>query len=350
MIFCGDTVFPNKYNNNIINRLSSEFINTKKIINLESLIIGKNTPRKTTQGIALNSSSDIFDFLKELNISAVSMSNNHITDFDVSIEEQKKLLNQNNISSFGAGDDLVSASKPYIYEEDAKKFIALSFGWDVIGCKYATTFNKGVNPMDYKHIFKEVEKAKNDYTGVDIILIFHNNYEFELYPQPAHRQMFFDLIDFGVSAIFCHHPHIVGGCEVYKDSLIFYSLGNFYLPETNYNGYDLKYNDNAKIGLCVDLKKKIDDIKLYWTYKDDENILSIQHEEFLKDSDRLKKLTPFDGLSHDEYIQWFKKNRKKNKLLPIYKNYKSEFENTFNGVVVKYRQILIDTLVRIGAK
>ena len=99
-----------------------------------------------------------------------------------------------------------------------------------------------------------------------MICVFHWDYDFELYPHPAHRQLAFELIDLGVDAIIGHHPHIVQGYEIYKNKPIFYSLGNFYFPDAKYSGYEMKYNENAKNGLCIDLNKEIDQITLYWTY------------------------------------------------------------------------------------
>ena len=349
MIFCGDTVFPKKYSSTIIENLGDDFLKKQKIVNFESLIEVENMV-KTTKGIGLSSSEDVLPFFKALNITSCSQSNNHITDFDTSIDNQKKILAENDIESFGAGDTLSSAAKPFIYLENEKKHLVIAFGWDVIGCQYATSNNKGVNPFDHEYIFDTLNKFKTQYEGHEIILCFHNNYEFELYPQPAHRKMFFDFINAGASAIFCHHPHIAGGCEIYKNKPIFYSLGNFYLPETNYNGYELRYSDNAKKGLCVEYSSSIEKIKLYWTYKDENNILHITKKEGLLQSKKINALTPFDGLNHSDYITWFKNNRKKNKLLPIYKNYESLIEKNINDFLVSIRQKAIDLLVRANLK
>jgi len=345
MIFCGDTVFPFKFNKNFYKELDKEFLQKEKIVNLESLIIDNKQVKKTTKGIALNSSKDIIHFFKFLNVKACSLANNHITDFEVSIEDQKDFLHENNISGFGAGDNLEKAINYFEFEKDYKKYKVFAFGWDIIGCKYATETSKGVNPMEYENIKGLIKNQKN------IILIFHNNYEFELYPQPAHRKMFFDLVDeFDIKAIFCHHPHIVGGCEIYKNVPIFYSLGNFYLPETNYNGYNLKYNEEAKEGLCVEFNEKIEEIRLFWTYKDEKNNLIVTQKEKLLESKKIKDLTPFDNMIHDKYIKWFEKNRKKKRLLPIYKNYNSKFKKVINKLIVINRQKIIDLLVRLKVK
>jgi hypothetical protein len=47
-------------------------------------------------------------------------------------------------------------------------------------------------------------------------VLIHGNYEFELYPQPAHRQLALELIDAGVHSVIFHHPHRVGPVERYK--------------------------------------------------------------------------------------------------------------------------------------
>jgi len=348
MIFSGDTVFPfKKYDKTFLEKIDNNFLNKPKIVNLESLIELENM-KKVTKGIALSSTKQIVSFLKDLNVIGCSLANNHITDFDTSIDKQKEYLFKNGIQSFGAGDDIEKASKPIFYNENGQKYAVLAFGWEVIGCRYATASSKGVNPFSYEHIISSIKKLYEEDKNISIILTIHNNYEFELYPQPAHRKMFFDLIDeFDIKAIFCHHPHIVGGCEVYKNAPIFYSLGNFYLPETNYNGYDLKYNDEAKVGLVVDFRST--DVKLYWTYKDSDNSLKITDIENLNDSQKIQKLTHFSGMSHSDYIKWFKHNRKKSKGLPIYKN-NNVFEEKINNFLVAFRQSFIDFLVRKGVK
>lgn len=349
MIFCGDSVFPFNTSKDLL-CLPYDFRSKPKIVNLEALILEDKNETKTTEGIALNNNKKVIDFLQSINVNAVSLSNNHITDFDVSIDEQIQTLERGDIKAFGAGDDLAQAKKPFVYEENDQQFVVVSFGWNVIGCKYATSTTKGVNPMEHKEVFSQVESLNEDYPSANIILTFHNNYEFELYPQPAHRQMFFDLIDVGVKAIFCHHPHIVGGYEIHNNCPIFYSLGNFYLPESNYNGYDLKYPEIAKEGLCVEYNGNIENTLLYWTYKYENNVLSLNCQESLATSKKMKELSSFSGLSHKEYIKWFKKNRRKKKLLPIYKNHNSTSERCINNLIVINRQKVVDFLVRKGVK
>lgn len=349
MIFCGDTVFPNNYSECIHEETDNYFLRKQKIVNLESLIKIEEM-QKIAKGIGLSSNPDMATFLKQLNVVSCSQANNHITDFDTSIDKQKDYLKQHEIDSFGAGDTYVEASKPYFYHEKGEHYGVLAYGWETISCKAATSSRKGVNPLRNEVVIGQVKDFFKKYPGIKLICIFHWDYEFELFPQPAHRQLAFALIDMGVEAIIGHHPHIVQGFEIYNNKPIFYSLGNFYFPDANYNGYEMNYSEEAKNGLCVELAEDVSKTSLYWTYLKDNEKLLVTKQEKLLESEKLKKLSAFSGMGHDEYIQWFRKHRKKSKGLPIYKTIDSKLETFLNNQLVKYRQSFIDLLVRIGVK
>jgi len=349
MIFCGDTVFPNSYSNTILDNTDKDFLDKPKIVNLESLIKLEEM-QKTAKGIGLSSSKEIISLLKGLNVVSCSQANNHITDFDTSINKQKDFLQSNGINSFGAADTFEEASKPTFYSENKEKYGVLAFGWEVISCRSATKTKKGVNPLIYCNVINQVKRFFEENVGAKLICIFHWDYEFELYPQPAHRQLAFELIDIGVSAIIGHHPHIVQGFEVYKEKPIFYSLGNFYFPDANYSGYEMSYSEEAKNGLCVELAEDVNDTVLHWTYLQDNEKLVITNKEKLFESEKLKELSTFSGMKHEEYIEWFRQNRKKSKGLPIYKTIDSKVETFFNDTFTALRQEFIDFLVRTGVK
>jgi poly-gamma-glutamate synthesis protein (capsule biosynthesis protein) len=60
-----------------------------------------------------------------------------------------------------------------------------------------------------------------------VIVSMHNGTEYETKPNSAQRTFAHAAIDAGATAVIGHHPHVVQPTERYKDSLIFYSLGNF---------------------------------------------------------------------------------------------------------------------------
>lgn len=350
MIFLGDTVFPTCYKDSIINIGDKEYLQERKIANFESLInLGDNLTKKETRGIALYSSNDIIEFLGKLNIVAGSLANNHITDFNFSIGLQKAFYRKNCISTFGAGENITDASTPYFYEEDQIKYLVVSFGWKVIGCKRAGATSQGVNPLEPKNIFSQVYFLTKSYPDHKIILIFHWNYEFELYPQPAHRKLAFDLIDEGVEAIFGHHSHIVQGYEIYKNKPIFYGLGNFFLPEKYFFGKD-KWPNSSKLGISVKYVPDLKNIKVFWTQQNTDGTLSLLNIDTLYNSRRLKELSPFQSQSHPEYSKWFKANRIKKSLLPVYYNYNNQIESFIKDNYNYLRQDIVYFLLKLLKK
>ena len=88
---------------------------------------------------------------------SVSQANNHITDFDTSINKQKEFLKKNGISSFGAGDSIEVAKEAYLYSENNIEYGVISFGWEIISCIGATQNHKGVNPLIYENVVLQVK-------------------------------------------------------------------------------------------------------------------------------------------------------------------------------------------------
>ena len=61
-----------------------------------------------------------------------------------------------------------------------------------------------------------------------VILVARSGVEHVDIPLPEWRSRYKRLCDLGVDVVFGHHPHVPQGYEAYNQSLIFYSLGNFY--------------------------------------------------------------------------------------------------------------------------
>lgn len=346
MIFCGDTIFTGNFSKDLLDNCNIEFAAKPKIVNLESLIKLEENMEKISPGIGLLSSIDTLEFLKALHIKACILANNHVTDFDISISKLINILAERGIGSCGAGEDLKRASAPYFFEHQGKKIGVLAFGWKTISCIYATQNTKGVNPLKYDHVINSVANFFSNHPGTDLVTVFHWNYEYERFPQPAHRKLAFELIDMGVNAVLGHHPHIVQGAETYKGKPIFYSLGNFYFPAGIHSGFNVQPPNEAYSGLCVEYGQDAKNTTLYWTRLQKDGKLTVESKETLKQSERIKYLTPFEGMEHEEYIRWFKANRCKKKMLPIYKNPTSRLETSINDRWVKIRQSLIDFIVR----
>ena len=345
MIVLGDTVFPySSIDPDIFSNISNTFMASPKLVNMEAAIHQPNLNRLAS-GVCLLSNPSVLNFCEILNIRVASLSNNHITDFDINLDHLKDLLLKNDIQSFGAGANIKEASTPYINHDE--KLVALAFGWDVITCKYATEKRAGVNPYEYLWVEENANRYRKQYPNYKLIVVLHCNYEFEMYPQPADRQFAFHLIDIGVNLIVCHHPHIIQGFEKYKGSSIYYSLGNFYFPNGMYNNSNITFPSKSNVGLGVDVAA---DNMVYVSKLINNKFLDVGNATQPEHVKELMDLSQFAGLSHQEYINFFKVNRIKRKLLPIYRNYNDHTINKVYDICVKSRQRPVDLLGHIKSR
>ena len=346
MIFCGDLVFPGAFSDQQLICDDSRFWRDSKFINLESSIRTSPT-QKITRGVALQSSPCVADFLCSISASAVSFANNHFFDYQINCVEQKEFLSGRGISSIGAGENLKQASQPYFNKEE--NTVVLAFGWHVIGCPPANESSAGVNPHNYEWVLACVSDARKKYPNALLVVVFHWNYEFEQYPQPADRAFAFHLIDSGADAIVGHHAHIIQGFEYYQGKPIFYGLGNLYFPNGEYDGLNVAFPETVNFGLSVGIST--DGIQAYITEFTENSRLRVVEQGPPESLERLTRLSNFSGMSHQEYIDFFKVHRKKNKLLPIYRDFQAKSRNRMRDRLVKTRQVPIDLLCRLrGAR
>jgi hypothetical protein len=347
MLFLGDFVYP--FRNKIdFSGLGEEFIQQSKIVNLESPILEDiHAVRRMTQGIALHSSSSVFNVLKQLNTVSVGLANNHITDYDVDIDLMKEKFKAYGISSCGAGDTLSSSLEPAIVTDNSSTYAILSFGWQAIDCQYAGRLQKGIAPLEEELITHSIKQAKVHYPNAKVVLFLHWNYEFEYYPQPADRSLAFSAIDAGADAVFGHHTHIVGVYERYKNRPIFYSLGNFYIPEYSFAGVNLSYGDEANTGLGVSFDGNNSDIRLYW-FRNENNCLQLTDMEALEDSSKIEDISDCCPDDMSSYKIWFKEKRRKKILLPVFMRHRSGLGSSLLLKSLNLRNTLVHLLKSLG--
>ncbi len=64
-------------------------------------------------------------------------------------------------------------------------------------------------------------------TADAVIVQLHSGFQYQEAPSASVKKNARLAIDAGADIVICHHPHVLGGVEWYKDRLIVYSLGNF---------------------------------------------------------------------------------------------------------------------------
>ncbi|HEX8947229.1 MAG TPA: CapA family protein [Candidatus Paceibacterota bacterium] len=211
-------------------------------------------------------------FLKNLGVTAVSLSNNHTFDFgEAGYESTKEYLRQASILSFGS---------PHNDDELVTSFSVRSTSVCLVG--YEEFVQSDVAP------FAELITRLRPSCDL-LIATMHAGTEYES-GYTAHQQaVAHAFIDAGADMVIGTHPHVVEPLEIYKGKAIFYSLGNFM--------FDQDFSYETTHGLAVRAERSATSTR-YTLIP-----LTISHQEtsFADEPDRTKTLSALidSGLPRD---------------------------------------------------
>ena len=318
LTFIGDLVYPTKNCINI-DKIKDIFKNTITIVNLEGQVISDEFNIVDEHKYNLYSDQSVVDILNVVSAKYVSFANNHIQDFSNKIGATIELLKSSGIEHFGTKD------KPsIIIDNQIKIYGAVA---NVTGGVF--TKNEIVHRFNPQELLKLIKADRKKNPAIKIVIYVHWGYELANYPQPADREWAHLAIDCGANYIIGHHPHVVQGAEKYKNGYIFYSVGNFLMPQVNYLGRILTYfDDRVQIQLSIEINfsDNADDELFFHILKynkTDSSINLIKSVNSIEDA-FFKNLTPFVGLNTTEYKKWFKRGKYSKKLFntnPTYNSY-----------------------------
>lgn len=302
--------------------------------NLEGAILAK-----AEENTIYNNENGFSKYLEQLPLHIACLANNHITDIG-SITETKKFLKSKDILYLGAGSNLQEAMKPLVTD----KIVFLNFGWSAIQCVAATADKAGVNELKREHVLKQFRRVKKKYPQKRLIPIFHWNYELELYPMPRQRELAKQLIDLGAEIIIGHHSHLLQGVEVYQGKYIVHGLGNWAFKPRSFKTNQPNSPTDSSLQAAFAYSLETGEGRLnFFEYDSAKNIISYLGTEAVTGKIN-KELTPYANLNQKEYKIFFRKNRLKRKLLPIYYASDSDFTVGMKNLFLKFRDIGISLL------
>lgn len=150
-------------------------------------------------------------FLKDANINAVALSNNHSLDcYRAGLDDTKKILTEAEIEYFGG------------FEEGGGQILYKDF--DDIRISFLS-FDDTMKIQSHDEMSSAVKKAGS---LSDFVLVhIHWGEEYFADPVESQRSLAKRLVDAGVDLIVGHHPHVIEPVEVIDGVPVFYSLGNF---------------------------------------------------------------------------------------------------------------------------
>lgn len=201
--------------------------------NLESSLSEGGTPLPG-KGIWLRGSPRGAGALREAGYDVLSVANNHILDYDdPAFLDTLDYLRQQGIAPVGGGANLEEAVRPVIREVKGQRvaFLAATemadifWSWDYPRTFEAKPDRPGVFRLDSDRLSEAVSSLQGE---ADLIVVsLHWGTEYSDYATEAQRETAHRLVEAGANLIIGHHPHCLQGVEIYRGSLIAYSLGNF---------------------------------------------------------------------------------------------------------------------------
>ncbi len=248
IFFVGDLMLD-RYNRELMERKSEKWMTEKvvslfekndlNIANLEGPVTDSDSISVGSEEGSKNNYVFTFDpehtnkFLKYNKIDLLNLGNNHILNFGKDgLAQTKGFILKNNFEYFG---DIQGEPDEYIEK-------------NINGLKIAFVSYDQFGGKGYTEIEKTVVKLEdaNDF----VVVYTHWGVEYELEESADQRQTAHELIDAGADLIIGSHPHVVQPVEIYKDKVIFYSLGNFV--------FDQYFSADTMTGLGVKVLMKND--------------------------------------------------------------------------------------------
>ncbi len=190
-----------------------------------------NQRRATSKSIAFRFDPVLIPTLKKFGFNTFNLANNHSLDMSAAgfAESQTNLLT--------AGIDFYGNQ----YKVNSSSLLVK----EINGLKLAFIGLNDTNaPIDEKMTGKLLASIRDT---VDVVIInIHWGAEYKTISNIHQRNLAHWLIDNGADVIVGHHPHVVEEMEIYKNRLIFYSLGNFV--------FDQYFSIDTQQGLAVKIE------------------------------------------------------------------------------------------------
>jgi len=244
------------------------------ICNFEAPIETNNMKAIKKAGPHVYQSKKSIEYLSEAGFNMVSLANNHIYDYgQESLDNTIVELNKYNIDIIGAGVDFDSAYEMKIMDKNGIRIGVIAAAENEFGCLYENQNRGGYSWIFHYEIEDNIRKLKDE---VDVIvLIAHAGVEEIDFPIKEWRDRYKRLCDIGVDMVIGHHPHVPQGYEKYYNSMIFYSLGNFYFDSA---GYENKSDDSYSV-LLEFSKNGLKDFEIIYHKKIDGQTCMVKKEE-----------------------------------------------------------------------
>jgi hypothetical protein len=354
LIFTGDIAAPSvtvaKQLEGILTRHQSIFDQKRIICNFEGLVSDRII--SNTNHPVLFNHTMVPDVLHRGKEPVLCLANNHILDLPEEYDSSVGTFRGSNALFCGAGKSATEASAHLTFLENGRKTVLINACWNFLLYNQRNPSNGVfVAEIGEAGLVDEVITIRQSDADTSIIIFLHWSFDLEILPFPMYRKLSRALIDAGADLVIGSHSHCVQGGEKYKDRYIIYGLGNFFMPHNIFAGGKINYPDFTRTELAFEWDPDQNIAVCHWfEYQNSgsgHNLLYLSSEKF-EDSVILKQYSPFQGMTDKEYYNYFKANRRKRFLIPIYKDYNSKIQNVLYTIYLKNRARFANMLARLN--
>lgn len=255
--FLGDVSLNDDYTD-LHRRGIDPFINIRSTLSDQDFVIanlecmakgdeGENLLRRPR----LTTTYETLAYLKALNVSLVTLAQNHVYDhLEDGYRKTTEFLTKNDITYMGAGHSHEEAREPIIIFRDRIKIGLLNYVSEDTNPNLPENSNVFTNFFDLDRTISEITNLKTTVDHVVVMLHWGGRVEGGYYPDWNQPSIARKLIDAGADLLIGHHSHTLQPFEKYRGKFIFYSLGNFCFS-------DIKFENRV---IEIDRKKNVESI------------------------------------------------------------------------------------------
>jgi len=322
---CGDIVNLTAKEDFIDDNLKDIIKNSDAAIcNFEAPIETENMEAIKKAGPHMYQSKESIKYLNDAGFNMASLANNHIYDYGQEALENTLLeLNKHGVSFIGGGKDFEDAYATKIINKNGIKIGFLAVAENEFGCLHEEQNRGGYAWIFHPLIEDNIRALKSEVNFV--VLISHAGVENVEFPIKEWRDRYKRLCDVGIDVIIGHHPHVPQGYEKYKNSLIFYSLGNFYFDTA---GFQDKSDDSYSVFLEFN-KDSSKEFEIIYHKKTNYRVHRVGKLEVDFDLNSLNLLLEYDYLKRNDKIS-----------LKLFDQYYYDFYKSALGVMPKKIKLL----------
>lgn len=195
--------------------------------NFEHPVTTSDEYEKADKYIHLDAAPTTVNTLKKMNFSVLNLANNHTMDYGQDgLWDTLEAFSNADLDLVGAGSSLEDAMDRIAYTETNHLTIATLGFTDVYAEGFSVNdYRGGVLPLDPTIFIPMIAEASEE---ADLVVVHaHWGQEYDDQPTTRQQEMAKAMADAGADIVIGHHPHVLQNIEVYNDTVIFYSLGNF---------------------------------------------------------------------------------------------------------------------------